>query len=160
MLKDKQARAGLHKLGQHSGHNPVELSRWRALLWEFNRDGEGCSRPGKRGRRKGLRHVIRHHGLADKSMRYRQGRSRPYQHGSGTARHSLEAERFETSVSHVSMARSAFKQHGERSSGVRGRLLREAILRNALRDSLDDPLVEALSPLPGQHRSLPVQFRR
>ena len=128
MLKDKQARAGLHKLGQHSGHHPVELSRWRALLWEFNRDGEALSSPGNRGRRKGLRHVIRHHGLADKSMRYRQGTSGPYQHRSGTARHSLEAECFETRVSHVSMARCAFKQHWERSCGVRGRLLRETAL--------------------------------
>ena len=31
MLKDKQAVSNLHKLDQHAGHNPVELSRWRAL---------------------------------------------------------------------------------------------------------------------------------
>ena len=31
MLKDKQAVSNLQKLDQHSGHNPVELSRWRAL---------------------------------------------------------------------------------------------------------------------------------
>ncbi len=128
MLEDKQAGAGLHKLGQHSGHNPVERSRWRAWLWGFNRDGEELSRPGNRGRREWLRHVIRHKGFDGKNMRYRQGTSGLYQHRSGTARHSLEAERFETRVSHVSMAKSAFKQHGERSFGVRGWLLREAAL--------------------------------
>ncbi len=126
MLEDKQAGAGLHKLGQHSGHNPVEQSRWRAWLWGFNRDGEAFTRPGNRGTREAVRSVMRPGGLASKSMRYRQGALGLYQHGSGTARHSLEAERFETRVSHVSMARSAFKQHGERSSGVRGWLLREA----------------------------------
>ncbi len=126
MLEDKQAGAGLHKLGQHSGHHPVERSCWRALLWEFNRDGEELSRPGNRGRREAVRSVMRPGGLASKSMRYRQGTSGSYQHGSGTARPCLEAERFETRVIHVSMAKSAFKQHWESSSGVRGRLLREA----------------------------------
>ncbi len=105
MLEDKQAGAGLHKLGQHAGHNPVEQSRWRAWLWGFNRDGEEVSRPGNRATRDWLRHGIRHKGFDGKSMRYRQGTSGPYQHGSGTARPCLEAERFETSVIDVSMAR-------------------------------------------------------
>ncbi len=122
VLEDKQAGAGLHKLGQHSGHNPVEQSRWRAWLWGFNRDGEEFSRTGNRGRREAVRSVMRRGGLAGKSMRYRQGRSGPYQHGSGTARPCLEAERFETRVIHVSVARSAFKQHWESSSGARGQL--------------------------------------
>ncbi len=118
MLEDKQAGAGLHKLGQHSGHNPVEKSRWRAWLWGFNRDGEALSRPGNRGRRDWLRHMIRHKGFDGKSMRYRQGRSRPYQHRSGTTRPRLEAERFETIT--VFKQSVSFKQHWESSSGVRG----------------------------------------
>ena len=128
MLEDKQAGAGLHKRGQHSGHHPVERSRWRAWLWVFNRDGEAFTRPGNRATREAVRSVMRPGGGAGKTMRYRQGTSGPYQHRSGTVRPCLEAERFETRVRHVSMAKSAFKQHGETSSGVRGRLLREAAL--------------------------------
>ena len=122
MLKDKQAGAGLHKLGQHAGHNPVELSRWGAWLWGLNRAEERFSRIVKRSKRELVRGVTRPGGFAGTTIRYRQGRSRRYQRGSGVARPRLEAERFETSVIEVSRARSAFKQHWESSSGARGRL--------------------------------------
>ncbi len=54
VLKDKQAAAGLHKLGQHAGYNPVELSRWGARLWGLNRAGQRISRQGKTSTRQAV----------------------------------------------------------------------------------------------------------
>ncbi len=123
VLKDKQAGAGLHKFGQHSGYNPVELSRWGAWLWGFNRTRERSSpmaKVGKRRRPSSVSGVMSQHGLAGTTMRYRQGRSRRYQRGSDIARPRLEAERFETLT--VFKQSVSFKQHWESSSGARGRL--------------------------------------
>ncbi len=105
MLKDKQAGAGLHKFGQHSGYNPVELSRWGAWLWGFNRAGQPSSRLGKTSRPESAKGVMRPGGFTGAGIPSRQGRSGPFERGSDAARPRLEAERFETSVIDVSKAR-------------------------------------------------------
>lgn len=124
MLKDKQAATGLHMRDQHSGYNPVELSRWQTRLWGLNRADEADDDTSKSSTRASISGLTRPGGVTDAGRRSGQSRSWHQAYGSDIALPGLEAQRFKTRAFDRGKARAAFSQH--RAYWSQGRLVQEA----------------------------------